>query len=176
MTDVKLAKCPRCRKLFTREATLVCPTCQPYEDADYERIADVLAGALDLSVEGVAKKAGVSAACVLRMLDSGRIQVDAAREKAVCGRCGKPAISKRLRLCQACLSKLDQEWAQTVRGMYEALQAKAAPESPQAVHETLQKKRERLTPPSAPPQKGGRAAARRMIAAQRLEKTQEKDK
>jgi len=121
----KISKCPRCKKMFTKTGNqLVCPSCEPMELADYEKVSDVLAQHPGLGMEAVAELAGVTTAVVLRMLDSGRLEKQDQEQKYVCGRCGKPAISKSKRLCQACLIKLDQEWAETIRNMREALNPK----------------------------------------------------
>jgi len=137
----KISKCPRCKKMFTKSGhQLVCPVCEPLELADYEKVSDVLAQHPGMGMEAVAALAGVSTAVVLRMLDSGRLEKQDQEQQYACGRCGKPAISKSKRLCQACLMKLDQEWAETIRSMRETLNPKPGVRISD-VHESLESRR-----------------------------------
>lgn len=106
-----LAKCVRCDKMFNKLSSPVCVDCQKEEDADFERIRDVLAENPDLNAEGVAELSGVDMECVLRMLDQGLISNISLGEAVKCGRCGAPAISVTKRLCQSCLEKLNREMA-----------------------------------------------------------------
>lgn len=143
----KISKCPRCKKMFTKSGhQLVCPSCEPLELADYEKVSDVLAQRPGLGMEAVAELAGVPTGVVLRMLDSGRLEKQDQEAKYFCGRCGKPAISKSKRLCQACLMKLDQEWAETIRNMREALNPRPAIRI-NDVHGSLEARRD-MTPSS----------------------------
>ena len=116
---VSLAKCPRCDQLFQKIRSLVCPRCQDDEDADHERIRDVLCYEPSLTAEEVAEVAGVERACVLRMLDEGLITSAALADPPACGRCGAPAISPSKRVCQSCLLKLNFEFADAVRRIRE---------------------------------------------------------
>lgn len=108
-----LTKCPRCDKLFNKEASPVCTACQESEDTDHDLIRDTLEENPDLNAEQVSELTGVGIDCVLRMIDEGKIVAASAGEleEIKCGRCGKPAISATKRLCQACLDKLNQEVA-----------------------------------------------------------------
>ncbi|HUW60704.1 MAG TPA: hypothetical protein VMZ06_06825 [Candidatus Bathyarchaeia archaeon] len=97
--------------MFDKGISLVCSKCQPDEDADYEKIRAVLDRLPHLNVETAAAEAGVTVACVMRMLDEGLIANANLAENIKCGRCGAPAISLTKRLCQACLDKLNVEVA-----------------------------------------------------------------
>lgn len=106
-----LAKCVRCKKMFNKEASAVCGTCQPEEDADHEKVRHAIAQTPSLNAEQVADLTKVDLACVKRMLDAGMIVAAATLEGIVCGMCGAPAISASKRLCQACLDKLNMQMA-----------------------------------------------------------------
>ena len=108
-----LAACVRCKKLFTKEQSPICPECQPDEDADIEKVRGIIADSPDMNAEQVADKAEVEVGVVLRMIEGGIIEQVGALESAgiVCGRCGAPAISASKKLCQACLDKLNAEVA-----------------------------------------------------------------
>lgn len=112
--DMKLDNCARCRRVFPRVQSPVCPDCQPMEDADYEKIRDVLDYDSEYSAEEVAEAAEVSIECVLRMLDAGMISSAVFGDEVRCGRCGAPAISRSKRLCRACVIKLDAEFTKAV--------------------------------------------------------------
>jgi hypothetical protein len=152
---------------------MVCQVCQSKEDEDYALIMEVLAENAGLGVEGLAAKAGVTVSCVLRMLDSGRIEAAEVNEMIKCGRCGRPAISKSKRLCQACLVKMDQEWAETIQEMRQSLAPRKTLQA-HSVHETVQKKRQGLTPPKAPEKEDDGKNKNRMVTPQRLRDERDK--
>jgi DNA-directed RNA polymerase subunit M/transcription elongation factor TFIIS len=107
-----LATCPRCKTLFQKEGSQsVCPKCVESEDADYEKVRAALEDKPSQSAEQVAEETGVDLNCVLRLLDSGRIETTAANVGVKCGQCGAPAISISKRLCEGCLQKLNAKLA-----------------------------------------------------------------
>lgn len=107
-----LSKCPRCSRMFNKQSTLVCPLCQPDEDADYETVRQALAEHPNLTAQELTELTGVELPCILRLLEAGRItSLLDLEKKAVCGRCGAPAISLSKRLCKACLEELNAEVA-----------------------------------------------------------------
>ncbi len=107
-----LATCARCKKMFNKVRSPVCPKCVPAEDEDMEKVRKVLNEEEGLGAEAVAEKAEVDIRVVLRMVEQGLVQDVSLSGSFSCGRCGAPAISPTKRLCQACLSKLEQEVAQ----------------------------------------------------------------
>ena len=107
-----LATCPRCKSLFQKEGSQsVCPKCLDGEDADYEKVRAALEDKPNQSTEQVSEETGVDIECVLRLLDSGRIETTAANVGVKCGQCGAPAISISKRLCEGCLQKLNAKLA-----------------------------------------------------------------
>lgn len=110
-----LAKCARCKKVYNRIASPICPKCEPDEDADFNKIHHILAKQPGLHADAVALAAEVSIETVLRMLDGGRLRVQDDRKHVACGRCGEPAISRTKRLCEACLVEMDRECAAAMR-------------------------------------------------------------
>lgn len=107
-----LAKCPRCARMFNKKNAPVCPQCQQDEDADYEKVRHALEEHPDLTPQQVSERTGVEVSCILRLLDEGLIaSTPELEKKAVCGRCGAPAISLSKRLCEACLQELNAEVA-----------------------------------------------------------------
>jgi len=106
-----LSTCPRCKRLFDKVRSVVCPKCQDSEAADYDRIRKVLDRCPDLNAEQLADEAEVTVQCVMRMLAEGLIAHIDLADRVKCGRCGAPAISLNKRLCQACLEKLNVEVA-----------------------------------------------------------------
>ena len=105
-----LSKCARCDKLFDKQSGIVCPTSQPDEDADYDKIRRVLDDSPNLNAEQVAETSGVALAVVMRMLYEGFL-ANSTSGRVRCGRCGAPAISASKKLCQACLEKLNAQVA-----------------------------------------------------------------
>ena len=56
-----LATCPRCKKMFEKVRSLVCPKCQDDETADYDKIRAILDTDPDLNAEQVSVEADVDA-------------------------------------------------------------------------------------------------------------------
>ena len=139
-----LASCPRCSKLFSKDKSVVCPKCAAAEEADYDKIRELLASNTTASIEELVEKAGVSFSCVMRMLDQGVTRYADLTQNVTCGVCGKPAISPSKRICQSCLRKLDVAMATEV-----AKVRKQAPPSSDlrtgmaGVHRTIEQKRSR---------------------------------
>ena len=107
-----LATCERCNKMFSKTGDdPICPKCRPEEDEDYERIRDSLQDNPNQTAEQVSEGTGVELTCVLRCIETGRIQNIATSREVRCGMCGSPAISLSKKLCQACLNKLTQDVA-----------------------------------------------------------------
>ncbi|MCP4642622.1 MAG: hypothetical protein GY851_19410 [bacterium] len=106
-----LAACARCNKMFQKTVEPVCPKCEPDEQDDYEKVRITMQNQPNLSAEDLAEAADVDIECVLRLLDSGRIETAQASTTVRCGRCGSPAISISKKLCEACLSKLNAKLA-----------------------------------------------------------------
>ena len=106
-----LAACPRCKRIFEKTRTSVCPKCIDEENADFDKVRAVLDRNPNLNAEQVAVEADVTVPCVMRMLDEGLIANVGLTERIKCGRCGAPAISLSKKLCQACLDKLDAQVA-----------------------------------------------------------------
>lgn len=155
MPDLDSVKvCPRCNQPYFKIGVQVCPKCQPMEEAEYALINQVLVTQPGLDPDSLAEEAGVKLACVLRMLKSGRLQSMVESEIPVCGRCGAPAISHSKKLCTTCLGHLDQECADSMREMREALAAKRSASlkgTPHKVHEALSAKRDGTAPRTTTP-------------------------
>ena len=72
-----MTKCPRCGKLFSKVRSLVCGHCLEDEEADFDRIRQVVQESPDLKPEQVSEISGVTVDCVLRMLKQSRIKASA---------------------------------------------------------------------------------------------------
>lgn len=156
-----LDKCKRCGRLFNRVQTPICITCTPNEEADYDRIRGVLSEQPGLSVAQLAAAAKVEKACVLRMIDAGRLENAAVTDSVPCGRCGAPAISVAKRLCEKCLTALDRECAENMRELREKMLGTTPSLT---VHEVVEAKRQ-IPVMSAEPQ----TARQRMAIQDKLD-------
>lgn len=107
MVASPIVKCPRCGKLYQKARLAVCKECSVFEEEDYSKVRDMMNQMGVASPEEVAKAAEVEVGVVLRMIEVGMISFDRPDEQVLCGRCGKPAISKSQRLCERCMMKLD---------------------------------------------------------------------
>lgn len=171
--EIKLAKCARCDKLFSKIVSDVCTICQPDEDADFNRIHEIITRTHGMNAHQVAEEAKVSVECVYRMLREGRIDNVESDDTAKCGRCGAPAISVSKRLCQRCLMNLDRECAQAMLEMRQRIRAKEQSDMHDvlaAVSEKRSPKKDRRTfvPPPVPASKPG--AGHRMAVQERFNK------
>ena len=104
-----LASCGRCGKMFNKVQTNVCPGCVEDEEADYEKIREIVSQNETLNVEQVSEAAGVEISVVRRIIGEGRVAQVSLGEVPKCGKCGAPAISITKKLCQACLERLNAE-------------------------------------------------------------------
>ena len=112
-----LANCVRCKKMFNKIKSPVCPSCRQAEDDDFEKIRDIVRDFPDLLPAQVAEKAEVEEAVVHRMLKEGLISASSVNIDVKCGQCGQPAISASKRLCQSCLEKLNAGMAKAQAGL-----------------------------------------------------------
>ncbi len=113
--EPRLSNCPRCRAIFVRDMSCVCPKCIHAEDTDYSLIRDALAANPELGPEALAHTAGVPLSCVMRMIDEQQLASDSPNNGAICGQCGEEAISQAKRLCIACLLDLDRRLGEELR-------------------------------------------------------------
>ena len=104
-----LAKCVRCKKMFNKIKSAVCPTCMPQEETAYDLIRATIRDNPDMNAKGVAALSRVEEDVVHRMLKEGLISSTALNSGAKCGMCGGKAISAAKKLCQPCLDKLNSE-------------------------------------------------------------------
>lgn len=135
-----LAKCARCSRVFTKVRSAVCVECQDYEDRDFNKIREVLETTPGLAADQVAERAEVSLACVLRLVEEGRIASVLPGAEVRCGRCGAQAISMTKRLCERCLVELDREFTQALGALYARRRARPR-SSINKTHEVLGDKR-----------------------------------
>ncbi len=140
----RITKCPRCGRLYAMIQAPVCHRCEADEEADYAKIGEALSETPGLTVEQIAEAAAVDLACVLRMLHQGRLQNTEIADPVPCGQCGAPAINVRMRLCTACLTKMDMKCAQAIRELREALTgfAKESMDGKLDVHQVIEEKRQ----------------------------------
>lgn len=106
---MEITKCERCGKVFSKVNLAVCSNCKEEEEADYDKVKEILEVQPNLNAEEVAEEAEVEIRVVLRMMKDGMITNVDLGEAVKCGKCGAPAISLSKRLCESCLEKLDAQ-------------------------------------------------------------------
>lgn len=119
-----LASCVRCKKIFNKLNSSVCPACQPDEEQDFQKVREALEKSPELSIDDAAEAAGVGVAVITRMLKEGVLENLAMSEAVTCGRCGAPAISASKRLCQNCLDRLNLDVAEAQQTLQTELREK----------------------------------------------------
>ena len=110
-----LASCQRCKKLYQKIRSNICPTCEIAEEEDYEKVRKFLGEFPNRNAEQVSEETGVPIDSVLRFIDAGRVEAVGITGTSTvkCGRCGAPAISTTKKLCEACLQALNAELARS---------------------------------------------------------------
>lgn len=106
-----LANCARCKRMFNKTSSPVCTQCETAEEADCEKVRELINREPNLNAEELAEKAEVDIRVVNRMVNEGQLTCASVTVDVTCGRCGAPAISMSKKLCQACLDKLNAEVA-----------------------------------------------------------------
>lgn len=113
--EITIKQCPRCSKLFTKIRSAVCEECTPDEEADLEKVRELLDYDTSLNVEQAAEASGISIDVILRMVDEGNITSQDLSLNVECGRCGGRAISLSKRLCESCVAEMDANFVRTLR-------------------------------------------------------------
>lgn len=140
--DVKLANCARCKRVYTRIRSELCPECQDAEEMEYVKIRDLLAEHPGLTMEEAAEQAGVSKEVICRMVRDGQIAPMESDEPITCGRCGAPVSNPVKRLCTACLFDLDAKISNAVKAGRQ-VPRKVSRQAMFGVHQALEIKRRR---------------------------------
>lgn len=131
-----LTNCARCKQLFqSAGGGVICPDCLEQDEKDFEVVNHALRENPNQAIPELAEATGVSERRILRFLEEGRILSDAVAHDVKCGKCGQPAISATLRLCESCSADLARESAQAAAEI-KKLQGKQAV----STHDLLEKK------------------------------------
>lgn len=132
-----IAQCPRCGKVYSRVRTGVCFSCLPAEDEDYNKVHEAMIELHEASVEEISEVSGVGREVVMRMLEQDLIS-NVSSKAFECGRCGGRAISASKKLCQKCLSELDQQVVAARRALSKSIEGKGPSDT---VRATIDSKR-----------------------------------
>ncbi len=174
-----LSKCPRCGKLFNKLPNaqyVVCKECEEAEKTDYEKIIDLLQKEGNLNALQISEMLEISVDVVLRMIEQGLIERNEEGNSVYCGRCGKPAINRTKRLCEACLIDLQRECIKAMRELRQSMIEKAKRNELDVVEKVESKKlspkekrgklyeRKTTIPSPAPPTKSRRMVYQEKIA------------
>jgi len=94
--------CKECGRIFSASKPGVCPKCKKKEQEALVLVTDSLRDEPGQSVEKLSESTGVEEEQIMKFIRDGRIASDAVVGTVPCGRCGKPAESLAVRLCQQC--------------------------------------------------------------------------
>ncbi|MCP4639649.1 MAG: hypothetical protein GY851_04420 [bacterium] len=120
----KIVTCPRCEQQSLGRNQVVCDNCEDKEYEDYSKVLNTLEQYPEATATEAAELAEVEIECVLRMVDRGRVVNSKDLKAPVCGKCGKPAINHKKRICSECLHKLESDLRGHVKELQEHLQGK----------------------------------------------------
>lgn len=137
-----LANCARCSKIFNKTTSPVCGQCETAEEADREKVREVINQEPNLSADELAARAEVDIRVVQGMINEGQLaSITMSQTNITCGRCGAPAISMSKKLCQACLDKLNIEMARAQASIKLGAKRPVQIGEHMTVHKTLDSKR-----------------------------------
>jgi len=105
MPGIRVLKCPRCNRLFTKDRHPVCPECWRTEQENLDKVRRFLDENAGATAVQVADGTGVSEKDVIRFIKEGHLV--AATGHAIeypCDTCGKPISVGRF--CPTCGEKL----------------------------------------------------------------------
>ena len=108
-----LASCQRCKKLYQKVRSNICPSCEATEEDEYEKVRKFLGEFPNRNAEQVSEETGVPLETVMRFINQGRVEAMGTSSNVKCGKCGAPAISLTKKLCEACLQALNAELARS---------------------------------------------------------------
>lgn len=136
-----LANCARCNRMFNKTTSPVCTQCEAAEEADREKVRELINQEPNLSADELATRAEVDIRVVQRMINEGQLTSITISQNIKCGRCGAPAISASKKLCQACLEKLNTEMARAQASIKLGAKPQVQIGEHMVVHKTLDSKR-----------------------------------
>ena len=100
--------CKECGKIFNASRPGVCSNCRGKEHESLILVTDSLRDEPGQSVEELSENTEVEEKQIMQFIRDGRIASDAVVGTVSCGRCGKPAESLAVRLCQKCKGDLQK--------------------------------------------------------------------
>lgn len=143
-----LANCQGCNKLFNKVTSPLCPACIDQDENDLKIVNEALREEPNLTVAQLSEKTDVSKRTILRLLKDQRITSKANLADVKCGKCGAPAISLSVKLCERCAAEMSRVAAQVCRDVSQAggrassgkEASEEEPEAIETVHEAIQRK------------------------------------
>lgn len=143
-----LANCAGCNKLFNKMTSPLCPACVDQDENDLKIVNEALREEPNQKIAELSESTGVSKKTILRLLKEQRITSDANLVDMKCGKCGAPAISLSIKLCERCAAEMSRVAAEVCQDVAQAggraSSGKEAseedPETIETVHETIKRK------------------------------------
>ena len=102
---MQVMNCPRCRKLFTKIMSPVCPECAKLEEEQFENLKKFLEENPLSSINETSEATGVSPKRILQYIRDGRIMVPEGMMAEIrCKKCGGTVYSGNY--CEPCSKKM----------------------------------------------------------------------
>ena len=102
---MQVINCPRCRKLFTKIKSPVCPACEKLEEEQFQELRKYVEENPMANVSQASEETGVSAKRILRYIREGRLIVPEGMKLEIrCTQCGAPITEGNF--CDSCSKKM----------------------------------------------------------------------
>lgn len=111
--------CPRCGKIYARNAAKLCPHCQQQDEEHFALIRDYLSEHPKSTVTKVAQATGVRESLIIKFIRMGRIQAQNYANLGLrCERCG--TVITVGRYCDDCSEDLAKAFSEGIPGKKQA--------------------------------------------------------
>ncbi|MCL2235194.1 MAG: MerR family transcriptional regulator [Defluviitaleaceae bacterium] len=110
---MEMANCRKCRKIYARIRSQICPECEKEEEQLFSVVQDYLRDNPKAPLTQVAEATGVSAKKIMNYLREGRIEV--AVPVLQCDGCG--TLISTGKLCEDCQKKVASNWENMASSM-----------------------------------------------------------
>jgi predicted amidophosphoribosyltransferase len=105
---VDVQSCKLCGRVFSGAKPGICPKCRDKEQDDLHLATESLRDMPNQTVEELSEATGVEEKTILKFIREHKIASDTIIGEVACGRCGKPAQSLAVRLCEKCSAELQK--------------------------------------------------------------------
>ena len=102
---MEVVNCPKCRRLFTKIISPVCPQCEKLEEEQFQVLRTFIEDEPCANINEISRATGITTKRILAYIREGRIQVsEGLMGELKCRQCGEPIYEGNF--CDSCTSKM----------------------------------------------------------------------